>query len=86
MMSTKQDSKTKKPRKTKEAKEKDAAKLPRTPEKPESEFVKIPYLRDLSPFSPTYRTVKKSYDTHGIHCDLAMIETPLNAHVPKSFI
>jgi hypothetical protein len=33
-MSTKQDSKTKKPRKTKEAKEQDPVKLPRTPEKP----------------------------------------------------
>ena len=86
MMSTKQESKTKKQRKTKEAKEPQVVKPPKTPEKHQSEFVKIPYLRDLSPFSPTFRTVKKSYDAHGFHYDLAMIETPLNVHVPKSLI
>lgn len=77
MMSTKQDSKTKKPRKTKEAKEQDPVKLPRTPEKPESEFVKIPDLKHfISFFSHLSYSRKKSYDTNGIHCDSAMIETP----------
>lgn len=85
-MSTKQDSKSKRSRKLKELKEPEPSRTFKSPEKPEPEKAKTPFLRDLSPFSPIYRTIKKSYDTNNIHCDLAMIETPLNLHMPKSII
>lgn len=46
----------------------------------------MPFLRDLSPFSPIYTTIKKSYDNSLFNCDLAIIETPLAHPAPKSLI
>ena len=89
MMSAKPSAKAPKSRKSKEPKQTEPSeepKAPMTPEKRQNEQGKLPYLRDLSPFSPIYRTIKRSYDTHGLHYDVAMIETPLNANHPKSII
>ena len=47
-----------------------------SPCKREEDNCKTVNLRDLSPFSPVLRTIKKSYDSHYLNLDLAMIETP----------
>ena len=53
--------------------------LPRflaTPEKKEEDAFKTVNLRDLSPFSPILRTIRRSFDAHHLTYDLAVIETP----------
>lgn len=82
-MSAKEDYKTSKSKKTLQG---ESGFYPVTPEKKDNDFSKTFNLRDLSPYSPVYRTIKRSYDTSMVHGDLAIIETPLAISAPKSFI
>lgn len=72
--------------KNKKMKEAEMPKILATPQKREIQPNRTPNLQDLSPYSPVYRTIKISYDTNAAQCDLAIIETPMNATAPRSFI
>ena len=72
--------------KIKKVKESEVQKTFVSPEKKDYDHAKMPFLRDLSPFSPIYTTIKKSYDNSLFNCDLAIIETPLAHPAPKSLI
>lgn len=82
-MSIKEETKNQKLKKLKES---EPSKYFLSPEKRDCDFAKSPLLRDLSPFSPIYPTIKKSYDNYASNCDLAIIETPLVKPPPKSII
>lgn len=82
-MSIKQETKNQKLKKLKDSEPQNRF---LSPEKQDYDLAKTPLLRDLSPFSPIYPTIKKSYDNYTSNCDLAIIETPLVQAPPKSII
>ena len=57
-----------------------------SPDKKEEDYHKNVNLRDLSPYSPILRTIKKSYDNANVPYDFAMIETPNVQKMRRSFL
>lgn len=82
-MPPKEDSKKGKP---KQQQSDELLKFFGSPDKKEEEHLKNVNLRDLSPYSPILRTIKRSYDIAHVPYDFAMIETPNIQKVNKSFL
>ena len=57
-----------------------------SPEKKEQDVYKNMNLRDLSPYSPVLRTIKRSYDRANLTLDMAIIETPNDHLVRRNII